>query len=87
LGTPSNGIFGERRDENDWYAAASADQAILKVEAAHTWHLHVGDQTGAVVDPRRAQEIFSRFEDESDKTEGPHTALHCGANRRVVVHY
>jgi hypothetical protein len=50
LRTPSNGIFGERRDENDWYAAASGDQAILKVKAAHTWHLQVGDQTGAVVD-------------------------------------
>jgi hypothetical protein len=41
----SNGIFGERRDENDWYATASGAQAILKAKAAHTSHLHVGDQT------------------------------------------
>ena len=52
---------GKRRDEDDWYAAASGDQAILKVKAAHTRHLHVGDQTGAVVDPRRVQEILSRI--------------------------
>jgi hypothetical protein len=70
LRTPSNGMFGKRRDENNWYAVASDDQAILKVKAAHTRHLHVGDQTGAVVDPRRAQEILSRFEHESDEAEG-----------------
>jgi hypothetical protein len=47
LRTPSNGLFGKRRDENDWYAAASGDQAILKVKAAHARHLYVEDQAGA----------------------------------------
>jgi hypothetical protein len=60
-------LFGKRRDENDWYAATL--QAILKIKAAHTLHLYVGDQTRAVVDPRRAQEILSAFERESDETE------------------
>jgi hypothetical protein len=80
LCAPSNGVFGKRRDENDWYAAASGGQAILKVKAAHTRHLHIRDQTGAVVDPRRAQEILSRFEHESDETERLQKAPHCGAN-------
>ena len=64
-------MFGKRRDENDWYAAASGDQAILKVKAAHARHLYVGDQAGAVIDPRRAQEILCGFEHESDETERP----------------
>jgi hypothetical protein len=80
LRATSNGLFGKRRDENDWYASALRDQAILKVKAAHTRHLHVGDQTGAVVDPRRAKEILSGFEHESDETERPQKALHGGAN-------
>jgi hypothetical protein len=69
---PSRGfewLFGKRRDENHWYAATLCDQAILKIKAAHTLHLYVGDQTRAVVDPRRAQEILSAFERESDETE------------------
>jgi hypothetical protein len=62
-------LFGNRGDEYVWYAATLRDQAILKIEAAHTLHLYVGDQTRAVVDPRRAQEILSAFERESDETE------------------
>jgi hypothetical protein len=62
-------LFGNRGDENVWYAATLRDQAILKIKAAHTLHLYVGDQTRAVVDPRRAQEILSAFERESDETE------------------
>jgi hypothetical protein len=58
-------LFGKRRDENHWYAATLRDQAILKIKAAPTLHLCVGDQTRAVVDPRRAQEILSAFERES----------------------
>jgi len=69
LRATSNGLFGKRRDQDDWYAATLRDQAILKTKAAHTLHLYVGDQTRAVVDPRRAQEILSGFERESDETE------------------
>jgi hypothetical protein len=29
----------------------------------------------------------SGFEHEGDEPEGSHRALHCGANRRVVIHY
>jgi hypothetical protein len=76
----SNGLFGKRRNENDWYAASLRDQAILKVKAAHTGHLHIGDQAGAVVNPRRPQEIVSGFEREGDEAERPHEALHCRAN-------
>jgi hypothetical protein len=36
-------LFGKRRDENHWYAATLCDQAILKIKAAHTLHLYVGD--------------------------------------------
>jgi len=56
LGATSNSLFGERRDENDWNVAALGDQAILKIKAAHTGYLHVGDQAGAVIDPWRALE-------------------------------
>jgi len=80
LCTRSNSVFGKRRDENDWYAATLRDQSILKFKPAHTRHLHVGDQTGTVVDPRRAQEVLGRFEDESDETKRPQKALHCRAN-------
>jgi hypothetical protein len=80
LRATSNALFGKRRDENHWYAATLRDQAILKIKAAHTLHLYVGDQTRAVVDPRRAQEILSGLEHESDETERPQKALHCGAN-------
>src|ERR1700722_13354328 len=80
LCTRSNSVFGKRRDENDGYAATLRDQSILKIKPAHTRHLHVGDQTGTVVDPRRAQEVLSRFEDESDETKRPQKALHCRAN-------
>jgi hypothetical protein len=73
-------VFGKRRDENDWYAATSGGQEILKVKAAHTRHLHIRDQTRAVVDPWRAQEILSRFELESDETERLQKAPHRGAN-------
>jgi hypothetical protein len=62
-------LFGKRRDENDWYAATLRDQAILKIKAAHTLYLYVGDPTRAVVDLRRAQEILSGLEHESDETE------------------
>jgi hypothetical protein len=78
--TPSNSGFGKRRDEDDWYSATLSDQSIPKINPAHTRQLHVGDQTGAVVDPRRAQEILSRFEHESDETKRPQKALHCRAN-------
>jgi hypothetical protein len=80
LRATSNVLFGKGRDENDWYAATLRGQAILKIKAAHTRHLYVGDQTGAVVDPRRAQEILSGFERKSDEAERPQKALHCGAN-------
>jgi hypothetical protein len=67
LRATSNVLFGKRRDENHWYRLPCAIK--LKIEAAHTLHLYVGDQTRAVADPRRAQEILSAFERESDETE------------------
>jgi hypothetical protein len=79
LRATSYGLFGKRRDEDDWYAATLRDEAILKIKAAHTRHLYVGDQTGAVVDPWRTQELLSRLEYESDEAERPQEALGCGA--------
>jgi hypothetical protein len=76
----SNGLFGKRRDQDDWYAATLRDQAILKIKATHTRHLYVRDHTGAVVDSRRAQEILGGFEHESDEAERSQKALHCSAN-------
>ena len=38
-----------------------ARSTIQKIKPAHTLHLYVGDQTRAVVDPRRAQAILSGF--------------------------
>jgi hypothetical protein len=73
-------LFRKRCDENDRDAASLRNEAILKIKAVHSRHLHVGYQAGAIINPWRAQEILGGFEREGDEAERPYEARQCGAN-------
>lgn len=83
----ADGLFGERRDENERQEAALSGQEALQLETAHGWHLDIRNHARRVIQARRMQELLGRCKCMDGVSERPYEVVGRDANGCIIVNY
>jgi hypothetical protein len=76
----ANLLIREGGEKNERNAVTLSAEVVLQLDAAHTGHLDVRNDTREVVKAVRLQELFGGCERMYDISERPYEAVGCGAH-------
>ena len=83
--TFTRGLVREGGDKDDWDALIGRRELAMQLQATHTRHLHIDDETRCLTNAVRIQKSLARIESARGQAERLYEFFCCLADHLIVI--